>query len=150
MSGRAGAARRQWERLGCPLEAALALADLSDEQSLRSSFVALEHLEMHAAAARVAGRLRALGSRHVPRGRRPSTRAHPAGLTTREAEILTLLSEGLRNAEIGRRLFISAKTVDHHVSAILDKLNVRDRAQAARWRPPEATSGRGNARRMNH
>jgi DNA-binding CsgD family transcriptional regulator len=133
--GRNAAALRQWKRLGCPFEAAWALADVGTEQHLRRAFAELEKLGMLAATARVARMLRDLGAPAVPRGRRASTRAHPAGLTVREAEILGLLAEGLRNADIGRRLFISAKTVDHHVSAILAKLGVRSRAEAARWRP---------------
>ena len=138
LRGKHAVARRAWTRAGCPFEAALALADAGDEDGLRGAFEALERLGMRGAAARVAGGLRARGVRKVPRGPRPSTRTHPAGLTTREAEVLALLGEGLRNAEIGRRLFISAKTVDHHVSAILEKLGVDSRAQAARWKPPAA------------
>ncbi len=133
--GRNAAALRQWKRLDCPFEAAWALAGAGTEQPLRRAFAELEKLGMLAAAARVARMLRELGAPVVPRGRRASTRAHPAGLTAREAEILGLLAEGLRNADIGRRLFISAKTVDHHVSAILAKLGVRSRTEAARWRP---------------
>jgi DNA-binding NarL/FixJ family response regulator len=53
------------------------------------------------------------------------------GLTSREAEVLDLLREGLTNGEIGSRLFISAKTAEHHVSRILTKLGVRTRAEAA-------------------
>jgi DNA-binding NarL/FixJ family response regulator len=74
--------------------------------------------------------MRAQGVRGVPRGSRPSTRSNPHGLTRREAEILALLSEGLRNSAIAKRLFLSTKTVDHHVSAILTKLGVPSRAQA--------------------
>src|ERR1700721_2471660 len=70
------------------------------------------------------------GCRAVPRGSRTSTRRNPLGLTRREAEILALLSDGLRNAAIARRLFVSTKTVDHHVSAILTKLGVPSRAEA--------------------
>jgi DNA-binding NarL/FixJ family response regulator len=67
----------------------------------------------------------------VPTGPRRSTRRNPAGLTARELEVLGLLVEGLRNADIADRLFLSRRTVDHHVSAILRKLGVETRGQAA-------------------
>jgi DNA-binding CsgD family transcriptional regulator len=65
----------------------------------------------------------------IPRGPRPATRADPAGLTAREAEVHALLVEGLTNTEIAARLFISAKTVEHHVGAVLTKLGVAGRRQ---------------------
>jgi DNA-binding CsgD family transcriptional regulator/tetratricopeptide (TPR) repeat protein len=130
-TGRFAAAERHWRALRCPFEAAWALADAGD---LRPAFDALDKLGMVAAAAKVAQRMREAGAPSVPRGRRPETRAHPAGLTAREAEILALIGEGLRNVDIGRRLFISPKTVDHHVSSILAKLGVSSRREAARWR----------------
>jgi DNA-binding NarL/FixJ family response regulator len=52
-------------------------------------------------------------------------------LTTRELEVLPLLVEGVRHREIATRLVVSEKTVDHHVSAILRKIGVRNRSEAA-------------------
>jgi DNA-binding NarL/FixJ family response regulator len=66
----------------------------------------------------------------VTRGRRPSTLGNPAQLTSREVEVLALVAEGLRNADIARKLFVSEKTVGHHISAILRKLGVRSRGEA--------------------
>jgi DNA-binding NarL/FixJ family response regulator len=68
----------------------------------------------------------------VPHGRRESTRAHPAGLTERQTEVLTLLAEGLSNAEIADRLVVSERTAEHHVAAVLARLGVPGRRAAAR------------------
>ena len=54
------------------------------------------------------------------------------GLTTRQTEVLHLLDDGLTNAELAERLYLSVKTVDHHVSAILTKLEVTKRRDAVR------------------
>jgi len=78
----------------------------------------------------VRGKLREVGA-SVPRGPRPATRANPAELTARELDVLRLLVEGKRNAEIAADLVVSRRTVDHHVSAILRKLGVRSRSEAA-------------------
>ena len=83
------------------------------------------------AGAVAARRLRQLGERGIPRGPRTPTRANPAGLTSRELDVLFLLAQDLRNAEIADRLIVSPKTVDHHVSSILRKLDVKTRGQAA-------------------
>ncbi len=121
---------QRWRRTGCRYEAALALSDSEDPRALREAFDELTQLDARPAAAIVARRLRELGERHLPRGPRQKTRANPAGLTTRELEVLPLLAAGLRNTEIAERLVVSPKTVDHHVSAILRKLGVRSRGQA--------------------
>jgi DNA-binding CsgD family transcriptional regulator/tetratricopeptide (TPR) repeat protein len=125
-----GAAER-WRAIGCPYEAALALAGADDEPALRRA-----HEELHAMGARpataiVARALRERGARGVPRGPRARTKANPAGLTARELEVLALLGEGLRNAEIAQRLVVSEKTAEHHTGAVLRKLGVRSRAEAA-------------------
>ena len=82
------------------------------------------------AANRVARALRELGIRDVRQGPRATTRENPAGLTARELEVLELVAEGWRNSDIAARLFVSERTVAHHVSAILRKLEVRTRGQA--------------------
>ena len=130
LAGHSTEAARLWQELGCPYEAALALADADGEEQLRRAHAELQALEARPAVAIVARRLRERGARGVPRGPRPQTRDNPAGLTARELEVLALLGDGLRNAQIAERLVVSAKTVDHHVSAILRKLAVRTRGQA--------------------
>jgi DNA-binding CsgD family transcriptional regulator len=131
-AGRHREAAAAWTEIGCPYEAGLALADGSDEADLRDALGLFLGLNARAMADRVSERLRALGARHVARGPRPSTRANPAGLSAREIEVLQLLALGARNTEIAERLVLSPKTVDHHVSAILRKLGVEDRAAARR------------------
>ena len=124
-------AAAHWAALGCPYEAAVALAGADDEAALRRALDELLALGATAAAAVVARRLRERGAANLPRGPRPATRENPAQLTARELEVLALLADGLRNRQIAERLFVSSKTVDHHVSAILRKLGARTRGEAA-------------------
>ncbi|MBA2666791.1 MAG: response regulator transcription factor, partial [Trueperaceae bacterium] len=84
------------------------------------------------AAAGVAKRLRDAGAKGIRRGPRPSTQANAARLTTRELEILQIVAEGLSNADVAARLHLSVRTVDHHVSSILAKLDVANRTEAVR------------------
>ncbi|MGH2596012.1 MAG: ATP-binding protein [Actinomycetota bacterium] len=120
-----------WNDLGCPYEAALALADVDEEAPLRQALEILQDLGARPAASIVARRLRVRGVKGVARGPRPATQRNPSGLTAREVEVLALMVQGLRNAEIAERLVVSVKTVDHHVSAILRKLGVQTRGQAS-------------------
>jgi DNA-binding CsgD family transcriptional regulator/tetratricopeptide (TPR) repeat protein len=130
-----------WQALGCAYEHASMLAWYGAESEQREALTILEQLGAAPAALALRNQMRARGVRSLPRGARASTRLHPQGLTRREAEILALLSGGLRNSVIARRLFVSTKTVDHHVSSILSKLGVNSRAEAiamARRKPGEA------------
>jgi DNA-binding CsgD family transcriptional regulator len=121
-----------WERIGRPYDAALAMAWSSDEAGLRDALAGLEEMGASAAAAAVRRRMKELGVKAIPRGPRPATRAAPAGLTPREQEVLALLADGLADREISERLFISERTVHHHVSAVLSKVGVSSRTAAAR------------------
>jgi len=124
--GEYAAAAVRWAETGCPYEAALALVGTGEEEAQREAFDAFQRL----GAAAAAERLRRSGVRGLPRGPRRTTRANPSNLTTREIEVLALLKEGLRNSEIAGRLVLSERTVHHHVSAILRKLDSGSRTEA--------------------
>jgi DNA-binding CsgD family transcriptional regulator len=131
LAGAAEEAAGLWLSMGCPYEAALALGHAQDEEAQRRAHGRLQDMGARQAAARVARMLRERGARNVRKGPRSSTMGNPAGLTARELEVLVLVAEGLRNAEIAARLFASERTIAHHVSAILRKLEVRSRGQAS-------------------
>ncbi len=118
-----------WRGRGCLDESARALTE-GDEAVQQAAYEEFLRLGAVPAAKQVARSLRELGA-SVPRGPRPSTRENPAQLTAREVEVLQLVADGLRSAEIADRLVLSRRTVDHHVSAILRKLDARTRSEAA-------------------
>jgi DNA-binding CsgD family transcriptional regulator/tetratricopeptide (TPR) repeat protein/energy-coupling factor transporter ATP-binding protein EcfA2 len=112
-------------------EHALALGDSGKEDAMQEALRLLDQLGAAPAASRVRQRMRHLGIERIPRGPRPATRANRAGLTPRQLDVLGLVADGLTNSEIADRLVLSVRTVDHHVTAVLDKLEVPTRRHAA-------------------
>lgn len=131
LAGDPAAAAAAWTALGCVYQAALAKAHTGRPELIAEAHQELLRLGARAAAAVVAQKLREAGVSSVARGPRPSTAANAAGLTRREMEVLRLVADGLGNQDIARRLFLSRKTVDHHVSAILGKLGAATRREAS-------------------
>jgi DNA-binding CsgD family transcriptional regulator/tetratricopeptide (TPR) repeat protein len=119
-----------WRQLGCLYDQALALARSAERAALTDAVELFDAIGAVAAAARARSLLRAQGW-VVPRRVRPDRRKDPGGLTARETEVLSLLSEGLSDAAIAERLVISRRTAEHHVAAILSKLGVPSREGAA-------------------
>ncbi len=132
IAGNHRAAAATWARIGRPYDAAVAWLCSRDEAGLREALATLEDLGARAAAAVARRRMREVGVRAIPRGPHSATRAAPAGLTAREQEVLALLADGLSDREISQKLFISERTVHHHVSAVLSKVGVTSRTAAAR------------------
>ena len=132
LDGSFEAAADAFQRLSTPYDAALALVDSGDADLARRALDVLDRLGAAAVAAKVRRDLRSTGLTVVPARRRSTTLTNPAGLTTRQVDVLRLIGEGLTNAELAERLYLSVKTVDHHVSAILTKLDVPGRRDAIR------------------
>ncbi len=128
LNGQPAEAAREWQRLGCPYDAALALCS-GDVAELTDALMRFEQLGAKGAATRVRDLLRERGARHVPRGPMPRTRDDPLNLTGRERQIFELLRVGASNAAIATKLRRSERTVEHHVSALLHKLGVRNRVE---------------------
>ena len=124
-------AASQWTELGCPYEAALALSQVDDHEVIRGALEVLQQLGARPAATITVRNLRQRGVRDIPRGPRPTTQSNPAHLTSRELGVLELVVQGMPNAQIAARLFLSTKTVDKHVSAALRKLGAHSRAEAS-------------------
>jgi DNA-binding NarL/FixJ family response regulator len=123
--------RLEWAKVLAAADREIAAEDARLASSVFQQLGARPHAD------RAAALLRELGA-----GSRPGPRAS-GPLTLRERQVLDLVSHGLSNLEIGDRLFISPKTVEHHVGHILSKLGLRSRAEAVAWalRHPSTESG---------
>ncbi|ORV81504.1 LuxR family transcriptional regulator [Mycobacterium interjectum] len=129
LSGDWRAAALAWDRRGCPYDAAIARLG-GDIPAVESGLATFRRLGAKAAARRAQQRLTALRG-DARRGRAADTVSDPEGLTRRQREVLTLIAAGHSDAEVATKLSISPKTVGHHVAAILAKLGVDNRTQAA-------------------
>ncbi len=132
LDGEIDSAAAEFERIGSMYEAALAFTEAGGEANARRGLDMLDRIGATAVADKVRLDLRAGGMKGVPARRRTTTLRNPAGLTRRQVEVLRRLDDGLTNAELAAQLYLSAKTVDHHVSAILGKLAVANRREAVR------------------
>ena len=118
-----------WKQISCPYEQAVALFE-GNEEDKRKALDIMQKLGADGVYKRMKFNMRFSGIKKIPRGIRRSTMSNPANLTERELGVLELLKDGLQNKEIGAKLFISPKTVNHHVASILFKLDVNSRAKA--------------------
>lgn len=131
LEGRWRDAATAWQARDCPYEAARALLESSVPADALEAHAVFDQLGARPAAGLALRRLRQLGVRSIPRGARPNTRANPRGLTARELEVLRLVTQGRSNDEIATLLVLSPRTVDHHVAAVLAKLGINRRRDAA-------------------
>jgi DNA-binding NarL/FixJ family response regulator len=132
LEGRHDEAAERWRVLGAPYESALARIGSRDEQVAVGALTDLETMGAWAAADRARGVLRERGLSRVPARRRATTVANPSGLTSRQLDVARLVASGLPNAELAQKLYISPRTADHQVSAVLTKLGLGTRREVVR------------------
>lgn len=132
LSGRHVEASAAWTRLGLPFDAALAGIHSSDPVVAASALTTLDELDVPGATARARALLQDRGLRIQPARPRQTTRANPSGLTNRQLDVARLLARGYTNRELAKTLYISPRTADHHVSAILAKLGLSNRRDVIR------------------
>lgn len=120
-----------WDALGMAYQASLVRIQSDDKDALARAIRDLTGLGANAAMAKARRKAASLGyTKYMPRQRRgayKAARAHPFGLTGREQDVLTLIVKGHSNREIGDRLGMATRTAEHHVSAVLGKLNASNR-----------------------
>lgn len=126
LDGRHADAARWWSDAGDPFASAMCWLDSDDPAR---GVTMLDGLGAAGTADRARALMRERGCATVPQRPRPTTRVNPGGLTNRQLEVARLVAEGLSNSEIAKRLYISSKTADHHVSAVLAKLGMTSRRE---------------------
>lgn len=129
MGGEWAKAAEAWKELKSPYEEALALMS-GQNHHVKLALSILDRLGAKATYGKVRMELKKNGVKSIPRGSRNTTKRNPFQLTTRQIDVLSLLAEGLQNNEIADRLFVTSKTIEHHVSAVLSKLDVKSRSRA--------------------
>ena len=136
-------AAAEWARIGSPYHRALELVDSGEADPTLEALQVFDSLGSPGAVQIARRRLRELGVTQLPRGPKQATRTNPAGLTERQMEILAMLGSGMTNAEIAATLVVSVRTVDHHVSAVLQKLGLTSRraGREGRRRPRAGRQG---------
>ena len=119
-------AAKEWEIRGCPYERAMALMDGNDVAQLEALQI-FERLGARPIIVKLRHKMRAEGMHGIPRGPRPTTRENRFGLTAREMELLSCLVKGSSNNAIARELSLSPRTVEHHISSMLQKTGLQSR-----------------------
>ena len=126
-----------FSKLGLPLEAGCARLELGRAMAERSPDAAAAEARLALTSFEQLGAGRdadAAGALLRELGAGGRARARSSGpLTTRETEVLGLLADGLSNADIAERLYISRRTAEHHVANVISKLGLRNRAEAAAY-----------------
>lgn len=134
ISGDVRGAAHNWASRGCPFEQARALS-AGDTEARQEALAIFEGIGARPAADALRRILRRAGVRRIPMRPRGATTVRPGRLTPRQGEVANYLCAGLTDAEIAEVLKVSTKTVGHHVSAVLDKLDVRSRHHVCRVWP---------------
>jgi DNA-binding NarL/FixJ family response regulator len=127
LAGQYADAASWWRRAGAPFLEAMALSDSSVPGDRVQAITLLDRLGATGTADRLRRELRRDGLLSIPKRPSEATRANPGGLTNRQLEVARLLARGLTNSEIATEAFISTKTAEHHVSAVLAKLGLPNR-----------------------
>jgi DNA-binding CsgD family transcriptional regulator len=128
--GEPATAAQAWTKLGAPFEAGMAYLACEDEAGIAKAIEIFTRLGATPALEKARSVARRLGLRGIKRGPYANAREHPQGLTPREVEVLQLLAHGASNADIADKISRSERTVEHHVSALFLKLNVKSRNEA--------------------